>query len=222
MTNALHMKLYHEARVQSENAKAETLCDEAQREDLHHDLYLKAVKAMDRFDPSREVKPETFAFAHIRGNRKMAKRTYLREVNRVGSIEMMGKIRLEEGETLTCSQNTGVDNVVLERNDMSGKNKRDFASTAQGETSKIEMVPGDAGRYYWFNYETEELKDLFRFVLKRLAPIERTIIIAMTKCRGNQTKARELLAAQGIEYKKSTFNEKVVPELLKKVKNIIY
>lgn len=217
MTMEIYMKIYHEAKVQSDNAKHETRCDEAQREDLHHDLYLKAVQAMERFDPTRGVKPETFAFAHLKGNRKMAKRSYLRRVNKVGSIEMMGKIVLDQHETLTCSENTGLENVTLER-DAGGK----YASKAQGVVSKIDLVPGDLGRGYWFTYETEEMKKLFRFVLTRLAPIERTIIIALTKCRGNETKARELLAAQGIEYKKSTFNEKIVPGLLKKVKGIIF
>lgn len=211
------MKIYHEAKVQSDNAKHETRCDEAQREDLHHDLYLKAVEAMDRFDPSLGYKPETFAFAQIRGNRKMAKRSYLRRVNRVGSIEMMGKVVLDQHETLTCSENTGLENVTLER-DEEGK----YASKAQGEVSKIELVPGDLGRGHWFEYETEEMKDLFRFVLTHLAPIERTIVFAMAKAHGNQTKAREFLAAQGIVYKKSTFNEKIVPGLLEKVKGIIF
>lgn len=213
----IHMKIYQEAKVQSDNAKHETRCDEAQREDLHHDLYLNAVKAMDHFDPSRGVKPETFAFAHIKGNRKMAKRTHLRRVNKVGSIEMMGKIVLDQHETLTCSENTGLENVTLER-DEEGK----YASKAQGEVSKIELVPGDLGRGYWFKYETEEMKDLFRFVLKRLAPIERTIVIAMTKCRGNQAKALELLAAEGLKYKKSWFSVSIVPALIKKVKGIIF
>lgn len=181
------MKIYQEAKVQSDNAKHETRCDEAQREDLHHDLYLNAVKAMDHFDPSRGVKPETFAFAHIRGDRKMAKRTHLRRVNKVGSIETLGHVEVD-GE----------------------------------EVPVIETIPDTERAPISFKYETEEMKDLFRFVLKRLAPIERTIIIAMTKCRGNQTQARTLLAAQGIEYKKSTFNEKIVPGLLKKVKGIIF
>lgn len=217
MTTEIHMKIYHEAKVQSDNAKHETRCDEAQREDLHHDLYLKAVEAMKRFDATRGVKPETFASAHIKGDRKMAKRTYLRRVNKVGSIEMMGKVVLDQHETLTCSENTGLENVTLER-DEEGK----YSSKAQGEVSKIELVPGDIGRGYWFKYETEEMKDLFRFVLKRLAPTERTIILALTKCHGNETKACELLAAQGIEYTKSTFNKKIVPGLLKKVKGIIF
>lgn len=211
------MSIYKEAKVQSDNAKHETRCDESQREDLHHDLYLKAVQAMERFDPTRGVKPETFAFAHIKGNRKMAKRTHLRRVNKVGSIEMMGKIVLDQHETLTCSENTGLENVTLER-DEEGK----YASKAQGEVSKIELVPGDLGRGYWFKYETEEMKDLFRFVLKRLAPIERTIVIAMTKCRGNQAKALELLAAEGLKYKKSWFSVSIVPALIKKVKGIIF
>ena len=217
MELTIHMKIYQEAKVQSDNAKHETHCDEAQREDLHHDLYLKAVQAMDRFDQTRGVKPETFAFAHIKGNRKMAKRTYLRRVNKVGAIEMMGKVVLDQHETLTCSENTGLENVTLDR-DEEGK----YASKAQGEVSKIELVPGDLGRGYWFKYETEEVQDLFRFVLTRLNPIERTIVLAMAKAHGNETKALVLLAAQGIVYKKSTFNKKIVPGLLKKVKGIIF
>lgn len=211
------MSIYKEAKVQSDNAKHETRCDEAQREDLHHDLYLNAVKAMDHFDPSRGVKPETFAFAHIRGDRKMAKRTHLRRVKRVGSIEMMGKVKIEQCDTLTCCENTGVENVTLERGE-DGK----YASKAQGEVSKIELVPGDLGRGYWYQFETEEMNDLYRFLLSRLNPTERQIVIALKKCRGNQAKALELLAAEGLKYKKSWFSVSIVPALIKKVKGIIF